>query len=315
MDLLAAMRAYVAVIRAGSQVGAADLLDSSTAAVSRQIAGLEEHLGVRLLNRTTRRLSMTDAGQDFLARAQQILADVADAEAAAGQGALRPSGLLRISAPTSFGITTLSRWLAPFIRRYPDLRLDIDLTDRVIDLAEEGVDVAVRIARQPATTNVISRRISTVQTVVCAAPAYLDVHGRPQTPADLSRHAILNYSYLSTGDTWTFRRKDHPDGAVRLTPHVHATSGDILCQLALLGLGIINEPSFVVEPHIASGALEPILPDWSMGDFNLYAVYLSRKFLSAKVRLFIDHLAAMAAEEAGRRQTGPEDRPRPAPMR
>ena len=315
MDLLAAMRAYIAVIRAGSQVGAADLLGSSTAAVSRQIAALEDHLGVRLLNRTTRRLSMTDAGQDFLARAQQILSDVADAEAAAGQGTLHPSGLLRISAPTSFGLTTLSHWLAPFILRYPDLRLDIDLTDRVIDLAEEGVDVAVRIARQPATTNVISRRIMAVTTVVCAAPGYLDRRGRPHTPADLGQHDILSYSYLSTGDTWTFHRADRQEESVRLNPGVHASNGDILCELALQGLGIINQPDFIVAPHLASGALEPVLQEWSMEGFNLYAIYLSRKFLSAKVRLFIDHLSAMATDPSGRRQTGPEERPRPGPRR
>jgi DNA-binding transcriptional LysR family regulator len=293
MDVLKAMRVYVAVVESGSLVGAAEGIGTSGAAVSRHVAALEDHLGARLLNRTTRRLSITDAGHDYFARAQQILADVVEAEALAGESAANPSGLLRISAPMSFGINCLSRWLPAFTARYPDLKLDLDLSDRQIDLANEGIDVAVRIARQPASTNVIARRIAPVRTLLCAAPNYLDRRGRPKVPADLVGHDTLGFSYLLTGDNWSFRNVDGHMATARIHPQIKANNGDILCELALQGLGLIYEPHFIVERHINSGRLEPILTDWMVEDLNLYALYLSRKFLSAKVRVFIDHLTEM----------------------
>jgi DNA-binding transcriptional LysR family regulator len=294
MDILKAMQVYVAVVETGSLVAAAVRLDTSSTAVSRHVAGLEQHLGARLLNRTTRRVSMTDAGQEFYSRAQQILSDVSEAEALAGESAVRPGGLLRISAPLSFGISTLSRWLPDFLQRYPELRLDVDLTDRVVDLATDGIDVAVRIARQPGSTNVITRRLAPVRMRVCAAPAYLARKGRPSKPADLVDHETLSYSYLSTGDSWALTDRDGHEATVRIRPHVQATNGDMLRELACAGLGVIVQPTFIVEDDITAGRLVPLLEDWSMEGFSLYAVYLSRKFLSAKVRVFIDHLSAMA---------------------
>lgn len=300
MDVLNAMRVYVAVVESGSLVGAAEGIGTSSAAVSRHVAALEVHLGARLLNRTTRRLSMTDAGQDFFARAQQILADVAEAEALAGESAENPSGLLRISAPLSFGIGRLSQWLPSFIARYPDLKLEVDLTDRPVDLANDGIDVAVRIARQPASTNVIARRIAPIRTIVCAAPHYLDHRGRPTVPADLAAHDTLGFSYLSTGDNWGFRGPAGQEVTVRVRSHLKANNGNILCELALQGLGVIYQPAFIVERHIASGRLERILTDFSEEGLSLYALYLSRKFLAAKVRVFIDFLIQMEGNPEGR---------------
>ena len=290
MDLLKSMQAYVAVVDAGSLVDAAEQLGTSNAAVSRYLAALEEHLGARLLNRTTRRLSMTPAGQDFYNRAQTILADIAEAETVAGATTSSPSGLLRISAPLSLGIGKLSQVLPGFIERYPDLRMDIDLSDRVVDLVNDGIDVAVRIAREPATTNVIARKIAPVRMITCAAPAYLKTHGRPIEPDDLRAHATLNYSYLSSGDSWTLTHSSGRQSVVRINPRVHATNGDILRELAIAGHGIIMQPDFIVASALAAGSLEPILDDWSIEGYHLYAVYLSRKFLSAKVRAFIDYL-------------------------
>jgi DNA-binding transcriptional LysR family regulator len=295
MDILRAMQVYVAVVEAGSLIGAAERLDTSNAAISRHISALEAHLGARLLNRTTRRLSMTDAGQDFHERAQQILADVLEAEAITGAKALNPGGLLRISAPLSFGISKLGQWLPGFLARYPDLRLDIDLSDRLVDLATDGIDVAVRIARAPASTNVVSRRIIPIGMNICASPAYLERMGHPETPSDLTGHQALSFSYLATGDAWTLVHRDGRDATVRVRPHVHATNGDILRDLALEGLGIIVQPDFIVEKDIAAGRLVRVLEDWSMPEFSLYAVYLSRKFLPAKVRVFIDYLVEVAA--------------------
>jgi len=290
MDMLKSMQMFVATIEGGSFVAAANMLDTSTAAVSRQVAALETHLGARLINRTTRRLSLTEPGQAFFDRAQQILGDIGEAEAIAGQHALQPRGLLRISAPLSFGVRSLGRLLPEFRRRYPDLHLDIDLTDRLTDLVHDGVDVAIRIARSPS-PNLIARRIASVKMVVCASPDYLRRCGVPETPQDLSGHETLSYSYLSSGDNWTFFDKDGAMTTVRVQSVVHATNGDLLRELAIETGGIITQPLFIVGDDLESGRLVPILTDWTMGEFNLYAVYLSRKFLSAKVRVFIDFLA------------------------
>jgi DNA-binding transcriptional LysR family regulator len=297
MDTFWSMRVFEAVVESGSLVAAADRLDSSTSAISRHLAALEEHLGARLLNRTTRRISLTEAGLEYFSRTQSILSDVAEAEAIAGERSSMPSGVLRVSAPLSFGISKLSDWLVPFIERYPRLQLDIDLNDRVVDLAAEGMDVAVRIGRQPSATNLISRRLASVRMRVCASQDYLDRRGRPEQPEDLARHDTLSYTYLASGERWTLTNNSGKQVTVRIHPRVQASNGDILRNLAVAGGGIIMQPSFIVDADIASGRLQPLLDGWNMEGFHLYAVYLSRKFLSAKVRAFIDHLSHMAGDQ------------------
>lgn len=294
IDMMKAMQAFVAVVDKGNFVSAAEMLDTSTAAISRQISGLESHLGARLLHRTTRRLSLTEAGQEFYSRSQSILSDISEAESVVGQQVLQPKGMLRISAPLSYGMHTLAHLLTGFRRRYPDLQLDIDLSDRVVDLANEGIDVALRISRS-LTSQLIARKIHEIPMVVCATPQYLKQNGHPQTPEELAGHSILNYSYLSTGENWSFTNTQGEEAHIRVHPTVQATNGDVLKQLALDDGGIIIQPDFIVEKEIASGALVPLLEDWSMGTFYLYAVYLSRKHLSAKVRAFIDYMAENAS--------------------
>lgn len=294
IDMMKAMQAFVAVVDKGNFVSAAEMLDTSTAAISRQISGLESHLGARLLHRTTRRLSLTEAGQEFYSRSQSILSDISEAESVVGQQVLQPKGMLRISAPLSYGMHTLAHLLTGFRRRYPDLQLDIDLSDRVVDLANEGIDVALRISRS-LTSQLIARKIHEIPMVVCATPQYLKQNGHPQTPEELANHSILNYSYLSTGENWSFTNTQGEEAHIRVHPTVQATNGDVLKQLALDDGGIIIQPDFIVEKEIASGALVPLLEDWSMGTFYLYAVYLSRKHLSAKVRAFIDYMAENAS--------------------
>ncbi|MCM5557508.1 LysR family transcriptional regulator [Pleomorphomonas sp. JP5] len=303
MDIIRGMEAFTALAGAGSFVAVADKLGTSTAAVSRQIAALEAHLGARLVHRTTRRLSLTEAGAQFLERAEQILADLAEAEAAVGREAVTPAGLLRVSAPLSFGISVLAALLPEFHRRFPDLRLDIDLSDRVVDLAHDGIDVAIRIAQAPS-PNLIARRIAPIPIVTCAAPDYLAAHGHPNHPADLAAHETLSYSYLSSGDTWTFRTAAGDTAAVRVRPSVHATNGDLLRRLAVEGGGVIVQPGFIVENDLAAGRLVQVLPEWSLGAFALYAVYLSRRQLSAKVRVFIDYLV----EALGKHDASPMER-------
>jgi len=294
IDMMKAMQAFVAVVDKGNFVSAAEMLDTSTAAISRQISGLESHLGARLLHRTTRRLSLTDAGQEFYSRSQAILNDVAEAEAVVGEQVLQPKGILRISAPLSYGIHRLGPLLSGFRKRYPELQLDIDLSDRVVDLANEGIDVALRISRT-LTSQLIARKLHDIPMIVCASPAYLKQHGTPKTPEDLSDHEILNYSYLATGDNWSFTHKNGDEMTIRVHPQVHATNGDILKLLALTNGGVICQPNFILEKELENGSLIHLLKDWSMDPFSLYALYLSRKHLSAKVRAFIDYMVEFSS--------------------
>lgn len=294
IDVLKAMQAFVAVVESGNFVSAAEQLDTSTAAISRQVSGLETHLGARLLNRTTRRLSLTDAGQEYFSRAQSILSDLEEAEGVVGQEVVQPRGQLRISAPLSYGIQELAHILPEFQKKYPDLRLDIDLSDRLVDLANDGIDIALRISRE-LTGQVVARKIKEVPMIICASPDYLKRRGQPQSPEDIALHDTLSYSYLSTGDNWLLTcDSTGKETSVRIHPHVHATNGDFLMTLALSGQGIVIQPEFIVRKALADGTLVRLLPDWHLGTFHLYAVYLSRKYLPAKVRAFIDFLVASA---------------------
>ncbi|MCY1169552.1 HTH-type transcriptional regulator DmlR [compost metagenome] len=294
MDLVKSMQVYVAVVEGGSFVHAAERFDTSTASISRQIAALEEHLGVRLLQRTTRRLSMSETGRAFYERAQQILTDIAETEAVIGREVTQPTGLLRISVPLSYGLREFAGILPEFRARYPGLRLDIDLSDRAVDLINDSIDVAVRIGASPS-PNLIARKIAPVRIIVCAAPAYLARRGFPKTPEDLAGHDTLAYSLLATGDTWTFHDRHGTEQSVRVEPLVHANNGDLLRKLALAGGGIISQPDFIVADDLARGALVPLLEDWHRSESHIYAVYLSRRFLSPKVRVFIDFMVEHAA--------------------
>lgn len=290
MDTLSAMKVFAQVVDSGSFARAADALDMSNAAVTRQVAALEAHLGARLLNRTTRRLSVTDVGSDFYGRVRAILEQVAEAESAAARGATQPVGLLRVSAPLSFGISRLAPILPRFRTLYPQLRLDIDLSDRVVDLANEGVDVALRIASR-LDPGLVARRIAPLDMVVCAAPSYLARRGTPHDPTELAQHDTLSFSYLWAGDDWPFTGPDGRTMHVRVHPTVHATSGDLLRQLAVAGAGVILQPTFVVAEQLRAGSLVQVLPQYRTLELHLYAVYLSQRHLPGKVRVFIDYLA------------------------
>ena len=289
MDRLSAIRVFVQVVDSGSFAGAAQALDLSNAVVTRQVAALEAHLGARLLNRTTRRMSLTEAGEDFCARARTILEQLAEAEAVAGRGTSRPVGLLRLSAPLSYGISRLAPVLARFRQQHPQLRLDVDLSDRVSDLADEGVDVALRVASR-LDPGIVARRIASLDAVVCAAPSYLQRRGTPREPAELAGHETLSFSYLWAGDEWPFTGPDGHRQQVRVHPSVHSSNGELLRELAIAGGGVILQPRFIVEQALQAGTLVPILETYRTLDLNLYAVYLSRSFLPSKVRVFIDFL-------------------------
>jgi DNA-binding transcriptional LysR family regulator len=285
------------VVEQGSFARAAGRLGISTSAVSRHVADLEAHLGARLLHRTTRRLSLTESGRAFHERAVQLLADLEEAEAAVTESALVPRGTLKLTCPITFGERHLAPAIAAFATRHPQLRFDVDLSDRVVDLVDEGCDLAVRIGSAGAST-LIARRIGETQLVCCAAPAYVATAGAPATPAELVRHPCLAYTYLAVPDVWRFTDAAGAIDEVRVSGPLDANNGRFLAALAATGMGIALEPDFIVGDDIRSGRLVALLPGYRPPSSPIYAVYPSRRHLSAKVRLFVEFLAARFAADA-----------------
>jgi DNA-binding transcriptional LysR family regulator len=288
MNKFLEMSTFAAVVDAGSFVGAADALETSKAAVSRYVSDLETRLGVRLLHRTTRKLSLTEEGEVFYARCKDLLSNVEEAEAEITSRTGEAVGLLRVNAPVSFGILHLGALWGAFAAHHPKVTLDVTLSDRTVDLIEEGVDVAIRIAQLPSST-LICRKLSSTRLVMCASPKYLKRAGRPKHPLELEGHSILAYSYLSSGDEWQL---DGPQGpvAVKTQPRVHTNSGDTCRAGALEHQGVILQPTFMVGADIASGALVELMPQYRSIELGVYAMYPTRKHVSPKVRLLIDFL-------------------------
>jgi len=294
MDRFLEMQTFAAVVDAGSFVKAADSLGLSKAAVSRYVADLEGRLGVRLLQRTTRRLSLTEAGQVFYARSKELLAGVDEAEAELTSRSGAASGLLRINAPVTFGILHLAPLWGLFRSQYPDVALDLTLADRVVDLVEEGYDMAIRIATLPSST-LVSKRLASTRMLLCASPAYLAAHGTPLHPRELARHAVVAYTYWAAKDEWHF---DGPEGPVSVTtrPCIHANNGDTCRAAALAHQGIILQPGFLVGEDLAAGRLVELLPAYRSLEMGIYAVYPSRKHVPPKVRALVDFLATAFAQ-------------------
>jgi DNA-binding transcriptional LysR family regulator len=284
------LSSFLAVVRAGSFVGAADAAGLSKAAVSRHVAELEAQLGVRLLHRTTRRLSLTDDGQRFHARASELVAGLDELEAETASSGGEAIGRLRINAPLTFGNLHLAPLWPRFLAANPKVTLDITLNDRVVDLIDEGYDIAIRISHR-LDPQLVSRRLASSRIVLCAAPAYLDRHGVPTHPHELAAHAVFAYSYWSSGDDWTF---DGPDGAVtvRVEPRIRTNSGDTCREAALQGHGIVLQPDFLVGPDLRAGRLVELMPAYRSLELGVHAVYASRKHLPMKSRRLIDFLVA-----------------------
>lgn len=300
VDKVQEMASFVAVVEAGSFVGAADASGQSKAAVSRHVGELEQRLGVRLMQRTTRRLSLTAEGQQFYARCKDVLAAIDEAEAELSQHSGEPSGLVRINAPLSFGVLHLAPLWGHFAAQYPKVSLDIDLSDRVVDLVDEGYDLAVRITTLPS-SNLVSRRLASTRLVLCAAPAYLAQHGMPTHPEQLAQHATIAYTYFATRDEWQFKG---PTGEVRvrLRPVMHANNGDTCRAVALAGQGVILQPDFIVGDDLHSGALVELMPDYRALELGIHAVYPTRKYLPLKVRRLVDFLVEAFAQPAWQTQ-------------
>ncbi|MFV8817725.1 LysR family transcriptional regulator [Haliea sp. E17] len=282
------MQTFIAVVDAGSFVGAADHLDLSKAAVSRHVNELETRLGVRLLHRTTRRLSLTAEGEVFLLRCRELLADLEEAEAEASSASDTARGLLRVNVPVSYGMRKLAPLWGEFRERHPQVDLDITLADRVADLVEEGIDLAVRIGTL-SSSSLVARKLAVARLVMCASPDYLDRHGTPDHPEQLRNHAIIAYSYWSGGDEWHLQG---PEGtvSVRVSPCIRSNNGDTCRAVAVSGQGIVMQPDFLVGDDVARGTLVEVLPEYSASELGVYAVYPTRRHIAPKVRALIDFL-------------------------
>ena len=289
MDKFQEMASFVAVVEAGSFVGAADATGLSKAAVSRHVAELEQRLGARLLHRTTRRLSLTDDGQLFFTRAKEMLAAIDEAESEISSRSGEPSGLLRINAPLTFGVLHLAPLWGRFAQLYPKVSLDIELSDRVVDLVEEGYDLAVRITNLP-NSQLVSRQLASTRMVACASPQYLALHGTPAHPDELAQHEVISYSYWAARNEWTFTAPDDSLVTVRTHARIHANNGDTCRAAALDHQGIILQPDFLVADDLSRGDLVELLPTYRAMTLGIHAVYPSRKHLPIKTRRLVDFL-------------------------
>lgn len=289
MDKLKGMQIFVKVVELGSFTRAADALDLSRAMATTHVARLEERLGVRLLHRTTRRLSLTEAGTAYYERCAALLAEMESLEASLEAMSETPRGVVKISAPVSFGHMHLAPALAEYLDRNPLVRLDVSLNDRTVDLVEEGYDLAVRIGRA-IDSSLVARRLATMPMRLCAAPSYLERRGRPRHPADLAQHDCLAYAYSGTAN-WAFEGPDGRREEVRIRAETRANNGELLRELAVHGHGIVLMPAFIVAEALANGQLESLLPGYDAGELAVFALYASRKYLAAKVRTLVDFLA------------------------
>lgn len=289
MDHLTAIQAFAQVVESGSFSKAAERLGLSTSATSRHVAELEAHLQTRLLNRTTRKVSLTEGGRAYYERVVQLLADLDEAEQEASRAAVVPRGVIKLTTAVNFGVRHVGPAIAAFLAKHTEVRFDVSLSDRVVDLVEEGFDLGIRIGTA-GPHNVVARKLGETRIVPCASSDYLARHGTPQVPEDLARHNCFTYEYVTPRNVWTFRDADGRERPVRVGGNLHSNNGDILAEAAARGAGIVFEPAFIVGPEVRAGRLVPLLQDFAPSPLPIYAVYSSRKHLSAKVRLFIDFL-------------------------
>mgnify|MGYP002712199723 FL=1 len=289
MDRLRAFEVFATVVGQGSFTRAADKLETSPANVTRYVNELEEMLGARLLNRTSRRLSLTETGKTLYDRALSILEEVAEAEAIASSTAMQPRGRLRINEPLSFGILHLAPLWPRFMARYPDIELDISLVDRLVDLVDEGFDLAVRISRG-GSPSLISRKLAAIHHFVCASPDYVARHGAPQTPDDIKNHACIAYAYSASAEEWRLLDGDGKLHAVPVSNIFHTNNGETACAAAAAGFGLILQPTFLIGELLRQGRLVRLLPDYHTPEIDVLAVYPSRRHVSAKVRVMVDFL-------------------------
>ena len=295
MDKLEAMNAFAKVVAAGSYAEAARRLGLTRSAVSKAVMELETLLGARLLDRTTRRVTPTEAGLAYYERCVAILAAVEETEIQVSRLHDEPKGVLKINAPMSFGTLYLGFAVAEFMARYPDLKIELMLNDRYIDPLEEGVDVTVRIGELP-DSSLIARRLAPARRVLAASPDYLKRQGTPAEPEELSAHRCLTYGHMAAVHRWTLSRGGETF-SVPITSSLCSNNGDVLREAALAGNGIANLPTFIVGPDIAAKRLALVLPQTPPTELGIYALYAPNRYLAAKTRVFIDFLVERFGEK------------------
>jgi DNA-binding transcriptional LysR family regulator len=285
------MAVFVKVVETSSFAATARYLGMSPAMVSRHIQLLEERLGARLLNRTTRRVSLTEVGQIYHERCLRILSELEEADRAASELQSVPRGRLRVTAPMTFGIRHLAPIIADYLRLYPEVAIDLSLDDRCVDLLEEGFDLAIRVGAL-ADSSLIARRLTLAEMVLCASPDYLKQHGIPKTPRDLEQHNCLAYAYSRSRNEWRFIGPSGTEETIPVSGRFVANNGDALRIIAREAIGIIVAPQFVVEEEMKAGHLVRLLPEYRTVAFPVHAVYPHSRYLSAKARTFIDFLVS-----------------------
>lgn len=290
MDRFENLHTFVKVVDFGSITSAAEHLGIAKSAVSRRVTELEQHLGVQLFRRTTRKLNLTDSGKSFYERAVSILTDLDEAELAVTQQHSELAGLIKIAVPLSFGLSHLAPAITEFMNKHPRLQCDLDFNDRQVDIVQEGFDLAIRISRL-ADSSFIARRLATIRHVVCASPEYLKLHNTPKTPDDLKHHQCLCYSNVTDADVWHFTDQKGHRGQVKVATILRANNGDFLRDAATAGLGIILEPTFIVYEALNKGLLVPLLQDYQWPAIDAYAIYPQTRHLSQRVRALVDFLA------------------------
>ena len=289
MDRLDAMRLFVRVAELGSFAAVAQQLDLARSVVTRQIAGLESHLGVKLMARSTRRLSLTSAGTAYLEKCRVILNLVEAAETDVAEERLAPRGNIRMSLPLSFGLKRLAPLLLDFSQRYPEVGLDMDYTDRRVKLIEEGLDLSLRITRKLDGGDV-ARRIGSSRLQVVASPDYLARHGRPQHPSELIHHECLGYTSGGQTQGWQFIVDGQPV-TFPVRSRIQANNGDVLTEAAAQGLGITFQPDFILDSYLAGGRVETVLAGFPVAELGIYALLPSNRHVPHRVRVLRDFLA------------------------
>jgi DNA-binding transcriptional LysR family regulator len=291
MDRFENARVFVTVIEAGGFTAAAERLGLSRAATSKHVLQLEERLGARLLNRTTRRVSVTATGRRFYEQCRRILAELEDAERAAGELHNEPRGELRVIAPTNFGLTELGTAITDLLVAYPSLRIDLAVEDHVTDPIERGYDIAISVDMPRGTSSsLIARKLNTARRILCAAPAYLQRRGTPQTPEDLTQHDCLSYSYIAEPDEWHFLGADG-ERVVKVSGPIVTSHRQVLSTAAVRGLGIAYGPIAFFRDDLDAGRLQQVLAEFPLPEATIYAVYPASQKLSANVKVFNDFMA------------------------
>lgn len=284
---------FVALVEAGSFSKAGEQLNTSKSAVSKRISQLESDLGVRLFNRTTRSLTLTEAGEEYYDYASQAISLAKEAEYAVSRLQAKPKGKLKISVPMTFGRLYVSNLIPTFLALYPDIQIEMVMDDKRQDFIKQGFDIGIRIG-QLEDSSLVAKKIALCRSVICASEAYLAKHGTPQKPHDLNDHNCLYYSYFRAGQDWLFHKKaDKKENAfIKVTPkgNYRVNNSDALHDAAIAGLGIVNMPTFIVGPDLVRNKLTQILTHYPQPIHGIYAIFPERKHLAAKVRVFIDFL-------------------------